>query len=149
MNNTKTKFTKFIKAYSLIISVLLASLAVLMFIQNQPSNIKITNITAGKWENPGGVQYTRTFNVTFKNHGPKDTGGITLNYKISGNQSNLPYNLRLVSHKQLGILHVEESKSIILFLETNLSYISQFTGLNFTATLMLDDVVLDEKLLTI
>ena len=149
MKNTNSKYTKFITAYSLIISIVLASTSVLMFIQNQPSNVKITNLTAGKWENPGGVQYTITFNVTFKNLGPKDIGGITLDYKISGNQSNLPYNLRWVSPKQLGVLHVEESKSIILFLETNLSYISQFTGCNFIATLMLDDVVLDEKLLTI
>jgi hypothetical protein len=61
--------------------------------QEEDYNIAIKNIDIGSWENLGGLNYARFFNITIQNDGPGKIGGVILAYKITGNQTNIQYEL--------------------------------------------------------
>jgi len=46
---------------------------------------------------------------------------------------------------QMGVLHAGESKLIRIYQSESLDNISKFSGCTFVATLMLDNLILDEK----
>jgi hypothetical protein len=115
-------------------------------LQEAIGNVEIVALSVEDWNNLGGVVYVKPFNVTIQNNGTHDAYGITLNCKITGNQSNLSYNIHYADplKNTLDVIHVGESRVMRVFIETSLELASQFSGCNLVASLMFNDIVLDE-----
>jgi hypothetical protein len=115
-------------------------------LQEAIGNLEIVAVSVEDWYNPGGVMYVKPFNVTIQNNGTHDAYGVTLNCKITGNQSNLFYDFHYADplKNTLDVIHVGESRVMRVFIETSLELASQFSGCNLVASLMFDDIVLDE-----
>jgi FtsZ-binding cell division protein ZapB len=115
-------------------------------LQEAIGNVEIMALYVEDWYNPGDLIYVRPFNVTIQNNGTHDAYGITLNCKITGNQSNLFYDFYYADplENTLDVIHVGESRVMRVFLETRLELASQFSGCNLVASLMFDNIVLDE-----
>jgi hypothetical protein len=114
-------------------------------LQNPTYNVTITNVTSTNWYFPAGMAYSKRFDITIKNIGDRDFGGLTIEFKIltNGNVTeNEDFSVSLVSPKQLGVLHVQESTAIGVGVLTNFS-VSR-AGKSLVVTLMLDGVVMDE-----
>ena len=116
-------------------------------LEEKEYNLTIKNVAIGSWENLGGLNYVRFFNVTIQNDGPANVGGVTLAFKITGNQTNIQYELMWIEPDQMGVLHAGESKLIRIYQSESLDNIGKFSGCTFVATLMLDNLILDEKTL--
>jgi len=114
-------------------------------LQEEDYNLSIKNIAIGSWKNLGGLNYVRFFNVTIQNDGLGNVGGVTLAHKITGNQTNIQYELMWIEPDQMGVLHAGASKLIRIYQSEGLDDISKFSGCTFLAAIMLDDRVLDEK----
>ena len=114
-------------------------------LEEKEYNLTIKNMAIGSWENLGGLNYVRFFNVTIQNDGPGNVGGVTLAFKITGNQTNIQYELMWIEPDQMGVLHAGESKLIRIYQSESLDNIGKFSGCTFVATLMLDNLILDEK----
>ena len=115
-------------------------------LQEAIGNVEIVALSVEDWNNLGGVMYIKPFNVTIQNSGTHDAYGITLNCKITGNQSNLFYDFYYAEplKNTLDVIYVREARVMRVFIETSLELISQFSGCNLVASLMFDDIVLDE-----
>lgn len=115
-------------------------------LQEAIGNVEVVALSVEGWCNPGGVMYVKPFNVTIQNNGTHDAYGITLNCKITGNQSNLFYDFYYADPPKntLDVIHVGESRVMRVFIETSLELASQFSGCNLVASLMFGDIVLDE-----
>lgn len=115
-------------------------------LQEAIGKVKIVALSVEGWDNPGGVLYVKPFNVTIQNIGTHDAYGITLNCKITGNQSNLFYDFHYAEplKNTLDVIHVGESRVMRVFIETSLELASQFSGCNLVASLMFDNIVLDQ-----
>lgn len=117
-------------------------------IMHAPANVTFTNISIGNWyhqEKYGPPPYYKAINLTLQNLGARSIGGLTLAFKVKG-----PININefgiYVSTWQLGILHVQEQKSLVVTLVPyNADGKYALSQSNFTITLMLDDLVLDEQ----
>ena len=108
--------------------------------------VKIVALSVEGWNNPGGLMYVKPFNVTIQNNGIHDAYGITLNCKITGNQSSLSYNFHYADplENTQDVIHAGESRVMRVFLETSLELVSRFSGCNLVALLMFSNIVLDE-----
>lgn len=81
-------------------------------LQESTYNLEITTVSAGDWQNLGGLAYNKWFNVTIQNNGPNDVGGVTSAYRITGISNEVPYGLSWIEPDQMGILHVGEHKLV-------------------------------------
>jgi hypothetical protein len=114
-------------------------------LQNPIYNVTITNVTSTNWYFPAGMAYSKGFGITIKNLGDRDVGGLTIEFKILANGNvtdNDDFSVSLYSPKQLGVLHIQESRVIEVDVLTNFS-VSR-AGKSLVVTLMLDGVVMDE-----
>jgi hypothetical protein len=114
-------------------------------LQNPMYNVTITNVTSTDWFFPAGMAYGKGFGITIKNLGDRDVGGLTIEFKILTNgdvTDDDHFSVWLGSPKQLGVLHVQESKVIGVEVLTNFS-VSR-AGKSLVVTFMLDGAVMDE-----
>jgi type II secretory pathway pseudopilin PulG len=111
-------------------------------LKNPIDNLTFTAISIGSWVHEEYTPYQKKFNVTFQNVGTRKIGGVTLDCRVVGNTTSIgPFEIHVYPH-QLGIIQVQETKSLIV---TLVAYYSNQTQIlsecNFTFTLMLDKVV--------
>ena len=114
-------------------------------LQNPTYNVTIANVSSTSWGNPVGMALDKSFYITIKNNGDRDVGGLITEFKIlaDGNVTNNDdFEVILSSPSQFGVLHVQESKVISVWILT--SYDVSRAGKSLAVTLMLDEVVLDE-----
>jgi hypothetical protein len=114
-------------------------------LENPMYNVTIVNIASGPWFVPVGVAMFKDFNVTIKNVGNRDVGGLTFKFNILSDGviwNSTGYDVVMTSPEQLGILHVQES--MIVRAEIHSSLAVSFAEKTFVVTVMLDDIVLDE-----
>ena len=116
-------------------------------ITSTPANVTFTDISLGPWyvqEEFGPPPYHKAINVTFQNVGTRDIGGLTLRIK---EEESIKDDLAIsVNTWKLGILHVQEQKSLMVWLSTgNEEQKQAVSKSDLTITLMLDEVVLDEQ----
>jgi hypothetical protein len=112
-----------------------------------PANVTFTDISLGPWyvqEDFGPPPYHKAINLTLQNAGTRDTGGLTLRIK---EEESIKDDLAIsVNTWELGILHVQEQKSLMVWLSTgNEEQKQAVSKSDLTITLMLDEVVLDEQ----
>jgi hypothetical protein len=110
-------------------------------------NVTVTAITWGSWTNPVGVGFAKTFNVTIKNVGTANIGGITSAFKIvtEGRDVSDKFEISIYEPQQMGVLHIQESGTITAIVTTALNVPVDLSKSDFVATIMLDEVVLDES----
>jgi cell division protein FtsL len=118
-------------------------------LQNPTDNVTFTAITVGPWVYEEYTPTQKKFNVTFQNVGTRNIGGVTLEFKVEGNTTNIgPFEIYVNPH-QLGIIHVRESKSLIVTLVAGFAGYPDspqvLSQCDFTFTLMLDKVVFDRQ----
>jgi hypothetical protein len=114
-------------------------------LENPIYNVTIENISSGPWFVPVGVAMFKDFNVTIKNVGNRDVGGLTFEFNILSDGvvwNSTGYDVSMTSPEQLGILHVQDS--IIVRAEIHSSLAVSFAEKTFVVTVVLDDIVLDE-----
>jgi hypothetical protein len=113
-----------------------------------PVNVTFTDISLGPWyvqEEFGPPPYYKAINLTLQNGGTRDTGGLTLKFKVEGPITINDFAI-YVNTWDLGILHVQEQKSLIVRLVTGTVEREQaLSRSDLTITLMLDEAVLDEQ----
>jgi hypothetical protein len=112
--------------------------------QNPVVNVTFINISVGPWI--FDYAYYKYINVTFQNVGTIPIGGVTLAFKVEGNTTNIDNFLIYVSPHQLGVLQVQELKTMKVHLATGHEDRKQaLSECNFTITLMLDKLVFDRQ----
>ena len=112
-----------------------------------PANVKFTDISVRPWyvdEYYGPPPYYKNINVTFQNVGTKTIGGITLEFEVEGNTSDIYFEI-YVHPNLLGLLHVQESKSLIVRIVTDVYNRALLSRCNLIITMMLDNLILDEQ----
>ena len=117
-------------------------------LQNPVDNVTFTAISVGSWY-WGGIDpspYYKDISVTFQNLGTRSIGGVTLDFKVEGNTTNIDASRIFVRSGLLGVIHVQESKNFNASLLTwgvgETQFLSQY---NLTITLLLDQLILDRQ----
>ncbi len=144
----------------LLISIITISIASFFLIQqignaNYPNNskVKITMFSVGEsWENPGGLEVTLPFNITFQNMGANDLEGLKIVVEMFENGSSVRVETFFSETEQFnGTLYAGETREIRGLIGTTINATSTMfpiggTSETFTylAKLVLGDVVLDE-----
>jgi hypothetical protein len=117
-------------------------------ITRAPADVKFTDISVGPWyvqEEFGPPPYYKTINLTLQNVGTRSIGGLTLEFEVEGSISINEFGI-YVSTWQLGILHVQEQKSLIVSLVTGYEDRKQaLSQSTLIITLMFDELILDEQ----
>ncbi len=114
-------------------------------IHSQPeAQAKITELTADTSFKGClvGVTTDIWFNVTVKNTGKTDITGANVTVEISGVNDT---SICGYDNQSLGILHVNETRQVKAIILTDLSHFSQVASSNFTAKLIVNGTVWDEK----
>jgi hypothetical protein len=117
----------------------------LFTLQNPVYNVTIENITSTGWGVLGGVTVDNSFQITLKNTGVKDVGGLTFKFNILNNDTvweSQDYSVSLISPMQLGVLHVQESTVVTAQILSHVGV--SFEGKIFQVTVLYDETVLDE-----
>jgi uncharacterized protein YlxW (UPF0749 family) len=121
-------------------------------LQDPIDNVTFTAISVGPWYTGAYAPppYSKDINITLQNIGTRKIGGVTLDFKVEGNTTNIdPFSIAVISG-QLGVLHVQESKSMAVRLITPTIDLTQaLEDCQLIITLMLDKEVLDRKTVTI
>ena len=121
-------------------------------LQNPIANVTFTAISVGPWYAGAYAPppYSKDINITLQNIGTMRIGGMTLDFKVEGNTTNVdPFSTAIISG-QLGVLHVQESKSMAVRLITpTIDLTRALADCQLIITLMLDKEVLDRKTVTI
>lgn len=121
-------------------------------LQNPIANVTLSAISVGPWYAGAYAPppYSKDINITLQNIGTRRIGGMTLDFKVEGNTTNIdPFSIAVISG-QLGVLHVQESKSMAVRLITPTTDLTQaLEDCQLIITLMLDKEVLDRKAVTI
>jgi len=120
-------------------------------LQNPIDNVTLTIVSIGPWltEAYTPPPYTKYINLTLQNVGTRNIGGITLDFKVEGNTTNIDQFSINVNSNQ-GILHVLESKNMTVQLTASTKDRTQaLENCKLIITLMLDKEVLDRKTVTI
>jgi hypothetical protein len=95
-----------------------------------------------------GYPYYKDINITLQNVGTRNIGGVTLDVKLEGNTTNIYLGIH-VTTTQLGVFHIEESKSLLVRLITAKEQRQALEDCRLRLTLMLDKNVLDRQTITI
>jgi len=120
-------------------------------LQNPIDNVTLTIVSIGPWltEAYTPPPYTKYINLTLQNVGTRNIGGITLDFKVEGNTTNIDQFSINVNSNQ-GILHVLESKNMTVQLTASTKDRTQaLEDCKLVIKLMLDKEVLDRKTVTI
>jgi type II secretory pathway pseudopilin PulG len=120
-------------------------------LQNPTDNVTLT-VSVGYWYTGeyAPPPYTKDINITLQNFGTRSIGGMILDFKVEGNTTNIGYYDIHVISGLLGVLHVLESKSMKIRLIAPTKEGTQvLENCRLTITLLLDEVVLDRKTVTI
>ena len=117
-------------------------------LQNPIDDVAFTAISEGAWY-LGAYAPSPSYkdiSVTFQNVGTRSIGGVTLDFKVEGNTTNIDRSRIFVRSGLLGVIHVQESKNFNATLLTwgmgETQFLSQY---NLTITLLLDQLVLDRQ----
>ena len=89
-----------------------------------------------------GVTTDIWFNVTVQNMGKTDISGANVTVEISGVNDT---SICGYDNQSLGILHVNETRQVKAIILTDISHFSQVASSNFTAKLIVNGTVWDEK----
>lgn len=112
-------------------------------LQEPTHNLTVTATSSSSWINPGGIWYIQYFNITIQNKGLNNVGGVTLDYTVVGNQTNIPYEINVIE-MPMGIIHAGETVSGRLLLGAGLQDISALSNCRLALTLILDGNVLSK-----
>jgi type II secretory pathway pseudopilin PulG len=116
-------------------------------LQNSVDNLSLYIVSVTPWltEAYAPPPYTKYVNITLQNTGARSIGGMTLEFKVEGNTTNIGYYVIYVN-SNIGVLHVLESKSIRVQLIAPTTEVTQaLANCRLTITLMLDQTVLDQQ----
>ncbi len=116
--------------------------------RNSTANVRIENISAGSWypDPIGWSPYYKDFNITVVNNGIVKTGGMILEAKVQGNNTNLDSDLYgMYISNQIGVLQVQESNSMSIRLIANMQRADILSQYSLSITLSLDGVVHDKQ----
>ena len=117
-------------------------------LQNPIDDVAFTAISVGPWYLGAYAPspYYKDISVTFQNVGTRSIGGVTLDFKVEGNTTNIDRSRIFVRSGLLGVIHVQESENFNASLLTwgmgETQFLSQY---NLTITLLLDQLVLDRQ----
>jgi hypothetical protein len=120
-------------------------------LQNPIDNATLTILSNGPWHGDPltGYPYYKFINITLQNFGTRSIGGMTLDFQVFGNTTNIGY-YDINVDSNIGVLHVLESKSIMIQLISPTKEGTQaLENCRLTITLKLDMTVLDRKTVTI
>lgn len=121
-------------------------------LQNPIDNVTPTAISVGPWYAGAYAPppYSKDINITLQNLGTRSIGGVTLNFKVEGNTTNIDqFSIRVIS-SQLGVIHVLESKNMTVRLTASTTDRTlALSDCSLIITLMLDKNVLDRQTVTI
>ena len=121
-------------------------------LQNPIDNVTFTAISVGPWYAGAYAPppYSKDINITLQNLGTRSIGGVTLNFKVEGNTTNIDqFSIRVIS-SQLGVIHVLESKNMTVRLTASTTDRTlALSDCSLIITLMLDKNVLDRQTVTI
>jgi len=119
-------------------------------LQNPIDNVTFTAISVGPWYAGAYAPppNSKDINITLQNLGTRNIGGMTLDFKVEGNTTNI--DLYISVSGLLGVLHVQESKNVRVGLTTpTVDRTQALSNCSLTITLMLDKNVLDRRTVTI
>jgi hypothetical protein len=119
-------------------------------LQNPIYNLTIENVSTDSWGIFVGLTLGKTFNITIRNNGDRDVGGLTtkFNFLDNGNLTNSSdFGVGVAYPQQLGVLHPNESIVIIAVVMTN--WDNPRAGKSLVIDLMLDQTVLDEYIISL
>jgi type II secretory pathway pseudopilin PulG len=115
-------------------------------LQNPNKNVTLTITSIGTWypDPIGGYPYNKQINVTLKNYGSTTIGGMTLDFTVAGNNTDIGY-YRIYVDSNIGVLHVLESKSMtVRLIVPTVQGTQVLENCRLTIILMFDEDVLDE-----
>jgi type II secretory pathway pseudopilin PulG len=119
-------------------------------LQNPIDNVTFTAVSVGPWylSEYAPPPYSKDINITLQNIGTRSIGGMTLDFKVEGNTTNI--DLYISVSGLLGVLHVQESKNVRVSLITpTVDRTQALSNCSLIITLMLDKNVLDNRAVTI
>ncbi len=115
------------------------------YVATKGCNVTITAITQNPWDVVYTTPYFKDFNISIQNVGTVNAGGFTFRFTIEGNTTNIDSYYISISPSQLGVLHVQETKTVHLRMITpRLDMKGALSECTLSVQLMLDDTVLDE-----
>jgi hypothetical protein len=116
-------------------------------LQNPTDNVTLTIVSNGAWHGDpltGYPQY-KFINISLQNYGNNDIGGMTLDFKVEGNTTNIDQ-FSIHANSNIGILHVLESKYInIQLIASTIDRTQTLSNCKLIITLMLDNNILDRQ----
>jgi cell division protein FtsL len=116
-------------------------------LQNATCNATISALTVEPWDVEYGTPYFKDFNISIQNTGTVDAGGFTVRFTLEGNTSSIDQYYFSISPKQLGVFHVQETKTLQARMITGYVEVKQaLSECNLVVQLVLDDAVLDERI---
>jgi hypothetical protein len=114
---------------------------------NVTANVTMQNISVGLWHPDAlvGAPYYKDINITVINNGFLKPGGMVLDAKVQGNNTNLdPFGIYISN--QIGVLHIQESKSMsVRLIVPTIDRADILSEYNLSITLRLDGNVLDRQ----
>jgi hypothetical protein len=119
-------------------------------LQNPTENVTLTIVSNGAWHGDpltGYPQY-KFINVSLQNYGNNDIGGMTLDFKVEGNTTNIDH-FSIHADSNIGILHVLESKYINIQFIASIDRTQTLSHCKLIITLMLDNNILDRQTVVI
>jgi cell division protein FtsL len=120
-------------------------------LQNPVDNVTLTIVSVTPWltEAYAPPPYTKYVNITLQNYGTRSIGGMTLDFKVAGNTTNLGY-YSINVNSNVGVLHVLESKNMrVQLIAPTKEETQALEDCKLTITLMLEQSVLDRQTVTI
>ncbi len=123
--------------------------AQIKYLQNPIDNVTLTVVSKGNWyaDPVAGYPWYKFINITLQNFGTETIGGMTLDFRVEGNTTNISYYIHANTNQ--GVLHVNETRSLRIQLITSIDQKRELADCTLTITLLLDQKVLDRKTVTI
>ena len=121
-------------------------------LQNPIDNVTFTAISVGPWYAGAYAPppYSKDINITLQNLGTRSIGGVTLDFKVEGNITNIDQFSIVVISSQLGVIHVLESKNMtVRLMASTTDRTAALSKCRLVITLLLDKSVLDRQTVTI
>ncbi len=120
-------------------------------LQNPTDNVTLTIVSNGAWHGDPltGYPHYKFINISLQNYGDSGIGGMTLDFKVEGNTTNIDQ-FSIQANSNIGILHVLESKYInIQLIASTIDRTQTLSLCKLIITLMLDNNILDRQTVVI